>query len=570
VTRYPVDRLVQALRERPFRAAVTLDELRRARAEPALANLIAELREGAAQSPPTQPSWSLYRRFAETGERTGYESVYFGRRAVLSARLAMAALDSASIAALADVLWDVCDEYTWALPAHEYLIAAPGRTMPRNVDLFSAETAHALAEAVALLGSELPPPVTNRVRGEIHRRVLAPLFDDPRPWAWEGFTNNWAAVCAGAAGMAALALDCEPLWLAGALDRCLRAMEVFLSGITEDGGCTEGVDYWVYGFGYFAYFTEALRGRTGFDLLRDTPNVAAFAAFPAAAQLAPASFVSFSDSSPDPMIPTGLLSHLRSRLDVRTPLLAAVPAEARNHCHRWAHLSRTLAWTTPGVLSGICEPGTVWLPAAQWLITRTADGIALAAKGGHNDEPHNHLDLGHFILAASGEQLLADLGAGVYDRDYFGAGRYAYLHPSAEGHSVPIVDGVLQQAGPRAAAVARYEDGILALDLSAAYGREVRRTLAFQGGTLILRDSFPGASSVQELFISRVAPALPGPGVIRWPGREATATLHYPATSWRATIEELDGASGKAYRTRLTSAGEIDADFRITVGPRPG
>lgn len=61
--------------------------------------------------------------------------------------------------------------------------------------------------------------------------------------------------------MAALAVEHDPVRLASALHRTLAALRCYLNGLGSQGGCAEGVGYWAYGFGYFTYFTEALRER---------------------------------------------------------------------------------------------------------------------------------------------------------------------------------------------------------------------------------------------------------------------------------------------------------------------
>ena len=38
------------------------------------------------------------------------------------------------------------------------------------------------------------------------------------------------------------------------------------------------------------------------------------------------------------------------------------------------------------------------LPDAQWSICRSRHGAGMAAKGGHNGEPHNHNDVGSFFI----------------------------------------------------------------------------------------------------------------------------------------------------------------------------
>lgn len=65
-------------------------------------------------------SFGLYRKFGDTGERKLYEDAYFERRGRLAA-IALLAVDLNAprwIEALEDMLWDVCGEYTWCLPAH--------------------------------------------------------------------------------------------------------------------------------------------------------------------------------------------------------------------------------------------------------------------------------------------------------------------------------------------------------------------------------------------------------------------------------------------------------------------
>lgn len=101
------------------------------------------------------------------------------------------------------------------------------------------------------------------------------------------------------------------------------------------------------------------------------------------------------------------------------------------------------------------EPCYRWLTNERnirWLHTydnkcKNADGNGFAAKGGHNGESHNHNDIGHFMCVYEGEMLLADLGAGEYTKDYFGAGRYGILCNRSMGHSVPIINGLEQEKG---------------------------------------------------------------------------------------------------------------------------
>ncbi|NUR52609.1 MAG: hypothetical protein HOV71_31170 [Hamadaea sp.] len=483
------------------------------------------------ESPLPVLGFAAYNDFFLTGNRMRYEKLYFQRRARLNALAAQALLDpAADVTRLADVLWAVCDEYTWALPAHIHY--GQGFGPDQTLDLFAAETAHALAEIVTGLGPRLDPLVAHRVRTEVERRVLVPLAD-PRPLAWEGFGNNWESVCAGAAGMAAMLLLPPSDRRTLILDRCGKAMDRFLAGYGDDGGCPEGVNYWVYGFGYFVYYAVMLHEQTGVDLL-DDPKVAQIAGFPPRAALGGGAYAPFSDADEHPWLPAGLLSLLADRFG--TQPATVIPSFHDDHCYRWAHLARTFAWYRP---SDVVSPpaDSDFLPDLAWAVDRGPTAV-FAAKGGHNDEPHNHVDLGAFLLHVRGRTVLADLGAGEYTRSYFSETRYDHLHPSARAHSIPVVDGQLQLPGAdRRATVLRHEvlpDGVaFDLDLTAAYEvdglrRLVRRFRWWRTGRLELTDEVVADRPLPltEVFVSRYAPAV-ADDAVTW--NDAVTLAPHPA-----------------------------------------
>ncbi|OLE23666.1 MAG: hypothetical protein AUG49_15425 [Catenulispora sp. 13_1_20CM_3_70_7] len=529
----------------------------------------------AAGSAAPELTYTLYRRYRDTGNRHDYEHPYFERRGRLVAAGAAALFDARKneagavgediLSVLADELWRVCDEYTWALPAHAY--NARDDDMRRCVDLFAAETAQTVAELIARFGTQLPDEVVMRCREELLDRVFIPFADDQRPMAFEAMINNWLAVVAGGVGMAALAFfPDDAKRLAMILKRAHKSLRRYLDQFPDDGGCSEGVDYWVYGFGYFAYFAEAWRERGGPDLLLDK-KVREIAAFPARMAFDDGRFPSFSDGSETAVIPTGLMSRLVERLGVPVPFLAAVPSFASDFCHRWPHIARTIEWTSERVLGRRTEPGAVFLPDLAWLVDRGGPA-EFAAKGGHNDEFHNHLDVGQFILRAGGETLLADLGAGEYTAEYFGPERYKDVHTAAEGHSIPLIDGRGQRPGREYAAKAeRYADtgqgAILTLDLTSAYDvpglTALGRRFTWQRhGSLVVVDrvTTERAMPVEELYISRIRPAIEADRVV-WEGEKARCVL-----SWQTPVvmtPEWETVETIGHR------GEVESIFRLRL-----
>ncbi|MFT4211956.1 MAG: heparinase II/III family protein [Microbacterium sp.] len=504
-----------------------------------------------AGTPIVSSTFAEYRRFDDDGDRTAFQRGYFRRRRRLFAAVIGALLsDEVPISAAEDVLWAVCDEYAWALPAHIPALTASAPAIPHDeiIDLFAAETAFALAEIVVLLGDRLHPLVAARVRHEVERRVLTPFRE--RTWFWEGIETNWAAVCAAGVGLAAMHLQTEGL--AAILDRCTAAMDVFLAGYGDDGICVEGLVYWNYGFGHFAIYAEALRQRTGEDLWSGSHHdkLAAALRFAANVSLGGRAVAAFSDAEPYGVVAPGLAALVESR-----DADAAVPRDfwwGAVWPYNWGPVVRQFAWARDAE-DEIPAPGMLrrWFPDAGWLVVREDAGgsvFGFAAKAGHNQEPHNHNDLGSFVLVVDGEPLLSELGMGFYDRDYFRLEtRYASVSAGSQGHSVPIVAGVCQRSGTDAAAVVQQvsaDEGRLVVDITSGYDvpglREVRRSLGFADGTLTISDRFVADEAIEiiDRLVSFFRITLVGDGA-EIHGSKARLRLRWNG-GWRVRVGERD------------------------------
>ena len=497
--------------------------------------------------PTTAIPFSLFKRFETDGDRTMYESGengYFPRRGKLQTFGILAWLyrKPEDIAALEDILWAVCDEYTWALPAHLYGTGLTKvQTDAQVIDLFAAETGETMAEILSLVGDLLSPIVVARVRREIKVRI----FDryDENYW-WKKGIINWAAVCAGSCGIAAIYEMRDNAALAKFLASVLETMTCFLSGFPEDGACLEGIGYWDYGFGYFSAFAETLRRRTEgkIDLFRDE-KVHRIATFRQKCIFEGGLGVSFSDASGGAHQSLSLLSFFGKLYpDVPKPCRPYLEKTCeRRGCFRFALALRKLLWTTDETLpeKESVTAGTYLFPDAQWYISTAENGTSVAAKAGSNAEPHNHNDIGVFEIYRHGKILLHDIGSGEYNKDYFSAKRYEFFCCSSRGHSVPIVNGTYQLEGKSHAAhnVVLREDGMSA-DIAAAYGDatllSLVRDLHFdrQSGALRLTDTYRFSevpTSVTERLIATTEPKLTGEGIVTVTSGGETLTIAYDA-----------------------------------------
>ena len=476
--------------------------------------------------------FSMFKRYEADGDRTDFEYAergYFMHRGHLKT-WGLSTLfygEAEDIRLLEDTIWAICDEYTWSLPAHMngnqgiYVNYQPDRF---TIDLFAAETGQAIAEILQIVGDKLNPLVVQRAKREISRRITDRFIDgDFADFWWGKGTSNWAAVCAGSVGMAGICEIDDNERLATMIEKNLISMRTFMSGFSEDGVCLEGTGYWSYGFGYFACYADMLYKRTGGEIdLFDDDKVRLVATFPAKMFFYGSRTVGFSDAGSRGSIGLGIASKLIEHCpEMVIPATASMGAGVEvTGCHRFALNLRSFLWAgleRPGVSD---ELKVYSFPDAEWFVANGSDNFGFAAKGGNNGEPHNHNDVGHFVVFKNGVEMFADLGSGEYNKDYFGAGRYNTWHCGSQGHSVPIINGAYQQKGKdKAAKDVKVSDSGISMDIAGVYNAEavksVRRDIVFNAdpAKVVIKDEFAFTGAIESLverFVTMVEPTVEG------------------------------------------------------------
>ncbi len=438
--------------------------------------------------------YSVWKIFSETGSRNEYQNLYFARRGEFAACAVLYLVygDEEYKKRLEDIIWIICDEYSWALPAH-VPIDAPLEWQQTCIDLFAAETGQALSEVYNLIGGELSDLIRVRIKAEVERRVLSSFENNY--CGWVDVTNNWAAVCAAGVGMSFMYM--APERFENVKPRILTAIENFLSGYGNDGICKEGYGYWKYGFGYFVCFADMYKEFTsGREDLFDNEKVKKIAECQQHFYLRRNIGISVSDAPQRQKFELGITHYLAKRFDsviIPNGEYIQMPSESGG-TFRFAKIIRDFAWSD----SALCERRsskkiTEFFEDAQWYICKK-EKFSFAAKGGTNDEPHNHNDIGSFIIADDSGQLLADIGSGEYTKDYFTAeGRYKYFCCSSLGHSVPIIDNCAQKEGNNSyAEVTEHSENVFELIIKGAYGTfaEVKRRFEISDRGVVVRDRF--------------------------------------------------------------------------------
>jgi len=377
-----------------------------------------------------------------------------------------------------------------------------------------------------LLGNRLEPLIQNRIKAEVDRRIIHPFISEC-PYTgtgWELRTYNWASVCMGAVACTMMLLRPELVDTA-MIDRYEKTMATYLSGFGEDGVCMEGCAYWHYGFGFFVVYADMIRTFTGgvIDHFKNE-KVKTIATFLQNMYLGAPAAVSFADGHRECRYHLGLVHYLKTEFPNDVQAFSPEYSYHYDYCERFCLHLRAASWLDESYFDHPDENVSTefFAPNSEWLV-KTTSSYAFATKGGSNAEFHNHNDVGSFIFAKHGRQLLVDLGAGEYTMQYFShATRYTILECSSRGHNVPIVDGTHQYVGGEATAKGtKYENSVFSTDIAGAYAckglEKIERSFAFTEDTVTLTDHivYHGEGDIIERFVTLCQPVLVREGVIQ-------------------------------------------------------
>lgn len=447
-----------------------------------------------------QPLASAAARVYTDGDRVAWEEPAFARQHRLSRATVAAAvtLEDRWIDEVADGVTLLCEQSSWCWPAHDDAYERHGAVLgvvtDPFLDLGAGEAVGQLAWIDHLLGEQLDaryPGLRTRVRYEARVRVITP-FLARRDWHWlglDGRVHNWNPWIHGNVLLAALQLLDDDTERATVTALAIEGMDRYVAALPEDGAIDEGYHYWWNGASRALEALEILR-RTSGGVLDAVPHVAALretVAFPHRSHLGGPWYLNHADGPARPDREQAWHALYRAGRAAGDPAAEAHAVSNRDNgglaSTETAGLGRLLLSLTD--LDWVrAEPATaplpreVWLPSTQVLLARGADGssagLTVAAKGGHNDENHNHNDVGSFVVASDGVPVVVDAGRPTYTKATFGPDRYTIWTMQSTWHNLPDVRGLAQPAQREAAArdvAAVLTDDVaeLSLDLAEAY-----------------------------------------------------------------------------------------------------
>lgn len=439
------------------------------------------------RTPIPEQSDDLYLDFSQTGNRTRWQRVSGRRRGRVRTLVLAECLENKGrfVRPFEKIVRALCSERTWVMPAHDRsLTNFNGKIV--DIDLGSAMLGWSLATADYLLGDKLGQESRRMIRDNLERRIFKPYEDmvagkRGRNW-WMTTTNNWNAVCLGSVTGSALAVIDSQQRRAAFIVAAEKYSQNFLKGFTDDGYCSEGLGYWNYGYGYYAMLSESIHRATGgkVDIL-DNERAKAAGAFGASIEIGEGVYPAFADCSVRAAPSSRLMYFVGRRFG-----MGLEGWEKNDPAGPSGSLYDSMMYSFDNSASRAASVGasSEGLPIRSWfdkagvLISRpgpdSKSRLAVALKGGHNAEHHNHNDVGSFVVVLGGEALLLDPGGEVYTARTFSSRRYDSKVLNSFGHPVPVVAGKLQRTGGKARGrilKSEFTDGAdtLSLDISSAY-----------------------------------------------------------------------------------------------------
>ena len=402
-----------------------------------------------ASKPILSLTYSKYKLIHTTGNRSLFESEYFDRRRRLCVLQMLAIYDDKYLEPLEDILSAICEEFTWILPAH---CARENNSFDyTEIDLVSAETGFYLSETLYILKDKLSNDIKKRVKTCLNERIVKNF--ESRKFVFDELENNWCAVCG--AGVGITYLYAFPERFGKIKDRIFGLMQKYLNGQGEDGFCYEGLGYWQYGFAFFCFFFDVYTKITGeYPDVLNSKKVLNMVNFVTDSHLDGGKYLPYGDGGSENFVPNvemmcGIKSlfgdkFIEPNCEAEDFLKVALQSSRRGLGFRIINAISDLDKNRWKPVSEKIK----YFESAETLVYKNKK-YAFTAQCGNNGYSHSHNDVGCFVIIKDDKRLIADLGAGVYNYEYFNDFEKRYGKEifvcGSWSHSVPIVDGCPQK-----------------------------------------------------------------------------------------------------------------------------
>ena len=497
---------------------------------------------------------------------------------------------------IADGIWFYCEMTSWAESAHVALEQKEKTSLPSYkeniIDLTAGDMGSFFAWTYYFLKDELAkvqPMIPERLRENIQQRILNPYMNRSNNFWWQVFNytpgtmvNNWNLWCNFNVLTCFLLLENDPHKRAEAVQRTMVSVDKFINYVKEDGACEEGTSYWGHAAGKLYDYLQILNLATAGKIsLFDKPIIRNMGEYIAKSYIGNGWVVNFADASARGGSEAGVVFNFGKAVGsqemqqfasylIKNKPSASYYYEDRDMFRMLENLSccSKLIATKPALV----QSPITWYSQSEVCYMRTQSDFFFAAKGGHNNESHNHNDVGSFILYLNQIPVFIDAGVGTYTRQTFSNERYSNWMMQSNYHNLPMINGVAEAPGAEFrsrnvqfdAAKARFS-----LDIASAYPQEAavekwQRTYELKFNELTIVDDFK-ISQIRKPnqinFLSWAKPDISVKGRVILEKEGTKVTLSYDPCLFSLVVEmvtlndqRLSSVWGEAvYRLSLTA-----------------
>lgn len=457
-----------------------------------------------------------YLAFERTGNRNAMEDPFDANNKAI-ADLLLAELAEGKgrfIDQLINGVFHTCEMTSWALAAH--LIVQPtNRALPAYdypiIDLTAGDLGGLLSWTYYFMHDsfdKVDPEISRRLKHELETRVMTPYLTNDSFW-WMGrnyngrMLNNWNPWCNSNVLMCFMLMENDRDRLAKAVYLTMESVDKFLNYIKADGGCEEGPSYWGHAAGKTLDYLELLSDITGGKVsIFHEPMIRNMGEYISRSYVGNGWVVNFADASAKGGGEAALIYRFGKAVDseelkgfaalMRKP--GQTPFNGRDVYRTLAALSidPELQQATPAHII----PDFTWYPETEFCYLSGKKGVFLAAKGGYNDESHNHNDVGTCSVWMNETPVLIDAGVGTYTRQTFSSERYSIWTMQSNYHNLPLINGVPQRYGKNYKATdVKASKNNFSANIASAYSKEANvktwtRSYRLDGKQVRINDSF--------------------------------------------------------------------------------
>jgi len=513
-----------------------------------------------------------YLEYIRSGDRR--QSVYAAPQSALMA-LVMGELSEGKgrfIDQIINGVWYYSEQTWWGWSAHlPQPSGLPDIDIP-SIDLGVGEITNILSWTWHLFHEEfdkIHPLISHRLKNEIMNKAIIPYYEREDFW-WMGFdtsriVNNWNPWTNHNMLTAILIMEDDQEKRLKGVQKVLRSLDVFLNLYPADGGCDEGPSYWGRAGASLYQNLDLLKLATkGQFNVFDEPLIRNMGTYIYKAYISYPYFINFADADATTgSRPQIIYSYGK---DIQDPIMQKFGA----------YLAQKQKWGTevPGgkideqlmqllLLDEIGNApsenaliGDFWLPDIEVAGARdkagSTEGFFFAAKGGHNNESHNHNDIGTCVLYFDGKPCLIDIGRENYVALTFSSRRYEIWTMQSQYHNLPKINGIEQMQGRQYEAKNTTfsisgNKVVFSTDISGAYTKEagvekwVRNYRLDRGKKFTISDNYElselGNDPSTMNFISSCKVTEVATGVLRLEGNDFTLEMKYNPGSVSPVID---------------------------------